>query len=166
MIMYEMTSEDKSGFDRDGYLIVRSLFDKQEMSGLLKFAEGDETMASDAYVRRDADGGETRLAVRNELDDALPYTAVVRSARIVRTMESFRLGDTLSIRIGHIDHEKREANFIFLNKIASADGNDDSKPPEPSRTSKGMGKGKSGKRKGPTRGGGKKRGNPQGKRRR
>jgi|TARA_B110000881_G_scaffold163737_1_gene146829 ectoine hydroxylase-related dioxygenase (phytanoyl-CoA dioxygenase family) len=88
MIMYEMTSEDKSGFDRDGYLIVRSLFDKQEMSGLLKFAEGDEAMASDAYVRRDADGGETRLAVRNELDDALPYTAVVRSARIVRTMES------------------------------------------------------------------------------
>ena len=83
-----------------------------------------------------------------------------------RSGNSFRLGDTLSIRIGHIDHEKREANFIFLNKIASADGNDDSKPPAPSRTSKGMGKGKSGKRKGPTRSGGKKRGNPQGKRRR
>ena len=86
--MYELTSEDKSGFQRDGYLIVRSLFDKREMSGLLKFAQDDGAMASDAYVRRDAAGGETRLALRNELDDALPYTAVVRSARIVRTMES------------------------------------------------------------------------------
>ena len=33
-----------------------------------------------------------------------------------RSGNSFRLGDTLSIRIGHIDHEKREANFIFLKK--------------------------------------------------
>ena len=86
--MFEMTSQDKSGFERDGYLIVRSLFDKQEMSGLLEFAKGDGTLASDAYVRRDATGGETRLALRNDLDDSLPYTAVVRSARIVRTMES------------------------------------------------------------------------------
>ena len=86
--MYELTSEDKSGFQRDGYLIVRSLFDKREMTGLLKFAQDDGAMASDAYVRRDATGGETRLALRNELDDALPYTAVVRSARVVRTMES------------------------------------------------------------------------------
>jgi hypothetical protein len=76
------------------------------------------------------------------------------------------LGDTLSIRIGHIDHEKREANFIFLKKIASADGNDDSKPLRPSHTSKSKGKGKSGKRKGSIRRGGKKRGSPRGKRRR
>ena len=62
--MFEMTSEDKSGFERDGYLIARSLFDKQEMSGLLEFAKGDGALASDAYVRRDAEGGETRLVLR------------------------------------------------------------------------------------------------------
>ena len=83
-----------------------------------------------------------------------------------RSGNSFRLGDTLSIRIGHIDHEKREANFIFLKKIASADGNDDSQPLEPSRTSNSKEKGKSGKRKGSVRRGGKKRGSPRGKRRR
>ncbi len=83
-----------------------------------------------------------------------------------RSGNSFRLGDTLSIRIGHIDHEKREANFIFLKKIASADGNDDAKPIRPSRTSESKGKGKSGKRKGSIRRGGKKRGSPRGKRRR
>ena len=83
-----------------------------------------------------------------------------------RSGNSFRLGDTLSIRIGHIDHKKREANFIFLNKIASADGNDDSKPTRTPRTSKSKGKRKSGKRKGSIHRGGKKRGSPRGKRRR
>ena len=83
-----------------------------------------------------------------------------------RSGNSFRLGDTLSIRIGRFDHKKREANFIFLNKIASADGNEDSKPIRTPRTSKGKGKRKSGKRKGSIHRGGKKRGSPRGKRRR
>ncbi len=83
-----------------------------------------------------------------------------------RSGNSFRLGDTLSIRVGHIDHEKREANFIFLKKIASADGTDESQQQRPSRTSNSNGNGKSGKRKGSVRRGGKKRGSPRGKRRR
>ncbi|MBT5885575.1 MAG: VacB/RNase II family 3'-5' exoribonuclease [Planctomycetaceae bacterium] len=83
-----------------------------------------------------------------------------------RSGNSFRLGDTLSIRIGHIDHEKREANFIFLNKIASADGNDDSKPLRPTQSSPSKKKGQAGKRKGSIRRGGKKRGSARGKRRR
>ena len=43
-------------------------------------------------MRRDSGGGETRLALRNDLDDTVPYTAVVRSQRIVQAMQIL-LGD-------------------------------------------------------------------------
>ena len=48
--------------------------------------------AAEAYARRDATGGESKLAVRNDLDDDSPYTAIVRSSRVVKTMETL-LGD-------------------------------------------------------------------------
>ena len=79
-------------FERDGYLFARGLFDAEEMAGLLAYARGDATLMSESYVRRDATGGESRLAVRNELDDRSPYTAVVRSRRVADRMERL-LGD-------------------------------------------------------------------------
>ncbi|MCH2598357.1 MAG: phytanoyl-CoA dioxygenase family protein, partial [Pirellulales bacterium] len=58
----------------------------------LSFAKADAALADEAYVRRDSGGGETRLALRNDLDDTVPYTAVVRSQRIVQAMQIL-LGD-------------------------------------------------------------------------
>lgn len=79
-------------FNCDGYLIVRGLFDQQEMEGLLTYAKGDQTLVGESYVRSDATGGETRLALRNDLDDASVYTAIVRSQRVAGTMQQL-LGD-------------------------------------------------------------------------
>lgn len=79
-------------FDRDGYVLVRSLFDAEEMAALLRYARADSQLASEAYVKRDAQGGESRLAVRNGLDDESPYTAIARSQRVVSRMTEL-LGD-------------------------------------------------------------------------
>lgn len=79
-------------FQRHGYVIQRSLFSADEMSGLLEYARRDQALQDESYVRRDASGGETRLALRNELDDASPYTAIVRSQRVALTMQQL-LGD-------------------------------------------------------------------------
>ena len=92
MTTFELTDQQIESFHRDGYLIVNGLFDAQEIAGLLNFAKADKALAEEAYVRRDGDGGETRLALRNDLDDAVPYTAVVRSQRIVHSMQTL-LGD-------------------------------------------------------------------------
>lgn len=92
MTTFELTPELIDDFHQDGYLIVRELFDPQEIAGLLSFAKADATLADEAYVRRDSGGGETRLALRNDLDDTVPYTAVVRSQRIVQAMQIL-LGD-------------------------------------------------------------------------
>jgi len=92
MTTFELTPQLIDDFHQDGYLIVRELFDPQEIAGLLSFAKADAALADEAYVRRDSGGGETRLALRNDLDDRVPYTAVVRSQRIVQAMQIL-LGD-------------------------------------------------------------------------
>ena len=92
MTTFELTPQLIDHFHQDGYLIVRELFDPQEIAGLLSFAKADAALADEAYVRRDSGGGETRLALRNDLDDTVPYTAVVRSQRIVQAMQIL-LGD-------------------------------------------------------------------------
>jgi hypothetical protein len=92
MVKFKLSEELLADFHRDGYLIARELFDQPEMDGLLRYAKGDEVLANEAYVRADATGAETRLALRNDLDDESVYTAIVRSRRIVSTMQEL-LGD-------------------------------------------------------------------------
>jgi ectoine hydroxylase-related dioxygenase (phytanoyl-CoA dioxygenase family) len=75
-----------------GYVIVRGLFDAEEMAGLLRYARSDQRLSAEAYVRADATGGQTKLALRNELAADCPYAAVVRSRRVADVMEAF-LGD-------------------------------------------------------------------------
>jgi ectoine hydroxylase-related dioxygenase (phytanoyl-CoA dioxygenase family) len=92
MTCSDVSEESTNAFQKNGYLFVRELFDPEEMAGLLAGAKSCEALASESYVRKDAAGGETRLAVRNELDDDSIYTAVVRSEKIVSLMEQL-LGD-------------------------------------------------------------------------
>ena len=89
---YSPSDDDRVTFVRDGFLIVRSLFDLDEMSGLLRFAKADQAIVSESYVRRDGGGGQTRLAVRNDLDGESIYSAIVRSRRVAGTMTTL-LGD-------------------------------------------------------------------------
>ncbi len=79
-------------FHENGYLLLRGLFDPDEMAGLLAFAKSDAALIAESYVRPDASGGETRLALRNDLDDNSLYTALVRADRVAGTMRGL-LGD-------------------------------------------------------------------------
>lgn len=79
-------------FQRDGYVVVPKLFATDEVQGLLQFAKADQQLVASSYVRKDATGGDTRLAVQNELPADSPYAAVARSQRVVSTMQRL-LGD-------------------------------------------------------------------------
>lgn len=85
-------SDQLAAFQEDGYWFARELFDRDEMAGLLASAKTNEALTQESYVRKDASGGETRLVVRNELEEDSIYTAVVRSRRVVELMENC-LGD-------------------------------------------------------------------------
>lgn len=92
MQKYVLTDHHAAAFLEDGYLMVRGLFDAEEMHGLLATAKADAQLTGESYVRKDAAGGQTRLALRNELDEDSVYAAIVRSQTIVDTMETL-LGD-------------------------------------------------------------------------
>jgi ectoine hydroxylase-related dioxygenase (phytanoyl-CoA dioxygenase family) len=87
-----LTHEQAAAFRSDGYIMVRSLFDREEMHGLLGVAKADAQLVGESYVRKDAAGGQTRLALRNELVEGSVYGAIARSRPIVDAMAAL-LGD-------------------------------------------------------------------------
>lgn len=87
----DLPSED-AAYARDGYVIVRSLFDVDETRLLLDFARSDERLANQAYGRRDSTGQVTKLALWNTAGDDL-YSLFARSDRIVDRMERFLGGE-------------------------------------------------------------------------
>ena len=86
-----LTADSKSKFEKDGYLLLSDLFSAEEIAALSRFVQGDQQLAGETYGKRDATGNETRLAVRNQLDDS-PCSAIVRSERVAGTMTQL-LGD-------------------------------------------------------------------------
>ncbi len=83
---FQLNKDLEQRFHSDGYIVARGLFDSAEAAALMKIAKSDRVLISEAYAKQDASGGESKLAVRNQLDDS-PYAAVVRSRRIVDTMQ-------------------------------------------------------------------------------
>jgi len=88
---FQITDEHLKRFDSDGYIIVPGLFNSDETTRLLAVAKSDQAILQEAYAKKDATGGESKLAVRNELDNS-PYAAIVQSRRVAANMQSL-LGD-------------------------------------------------------------------------
>ncbi len=87
-----LSPDDLRQYDRDGYVIVRRLFDADEMLTLLNYAQRDQQMQDAAYGRKDATGLETKLALWNHPSDDL-YGLFSRSPRIIDRMEQILDGE-------------------------------------------------------------------------
>jgi len=98
MSTFRVTAEQISEFQETGYLLVRQLFDAEETKLLISIAKLDREMDK-AHATKDAQGGVSRLRLRNELYDDI-YSACVRCPRIVDTMEKL-LGD----EVYHFHHK-------------------------------------------------------------
>ena len=86
-----LTAQQVADFQRDGYLMVRALFDAEEMDILRTAAKVDAAIKEHAYLVDDGKGAATKLALWNKAGDDL-YGAVARGHRIVDAMEQL-LGD-------------------------------------------------------------------------
>src|SRR4051794_34307149 len=81
-----------AAYQRDGYFLARSLFDRDEMAKLLEFAKQDPNFQQTLYGRKDATGLETKLALWNETGEDL-YSMFARLPRIVNRMEQLLGGE-------------------------------------------------------------------------
>lgn len=98
MAKFKLTREHLRRWNDDGYLLVPGMFDAEEMELLITIAKADREMDK-AGGRKDAQGGVSRLRLRNELYDDI-YSAFVRCRRIADTMEKL-LGD----EVYHFHHK-------------------------------------------------------------
>jgi ectoine hydroxylase len=80
-----------AAFQRDGYVIVRGLFDAEEADILRKTAKADAAFQQHSYDLNDGKGGATKLVLWNKAGENL-YSRVARCPRIVDSMEQL-LGD-------------------------------------------------------------------------
>src|SRR5260370_37958111 len=86
MIPFSPSADQIARFHSDGFFLVDGLFDAEEGELLKSIARADHDMQRAAASRGDGEGGAIRLVVENELYDDI-YGAIVRSRRIVKTME-------------------------------------------------------------------------------
>ena len=86
-----LSPEQIAEFHRDGYLIVRSLFDAEETDILRSAAKADTAMKDNAYSVDDGKGAAIKLVLWNKAGDDI-YGSVARCHRIVDAMEQL-LGD-------------------------------------------------------------------------
>jgi ectoine hydroxylase-related dioxygenase (phytanoyl-CoA dioxygenase family) len=87
-----LSDEQRQQFLDDGFFIAERLFDAEEIELLGNIARADHRLDQDAVSRRDAQGSAIRLLVENEVRHDV-YGAVVRSRRIVDTMEQLLGGE-------------------------------------------------------------------------
>ncbi|MFO0949036.1 MAG: phytanoyl-CoA dioxygenase family protein [Planctomycetota bacterium] len=87
-----VTDAEIRQFQEDGFVVVRNLFDREEIELLLNTAKSDVTLEAGALARRDGEGGITRLRVWNQEDDSI-YGRFARCHRVVDRMEAFLGGE-------------------------------------------------------------------------
>ncbi|SRR5258706_11824967 len=78
-------------FQRDGYIVVRSMFDHEEADILRKTAKADAAFKKHAYDLKDGEGGTAKLVLWNKAGEDL-YGMVARCERLVNSIEQL-LGD-------------------------------------------------------------------------
>ena len=86
------SSADLAAYERDGFVLVRSLFNREEIGRLAEYARQDSGLSSAAYGRKDATGMPVRLALWNTPGDDL-YGMFSRSRRIVDRVEQLLGGE-------------------------------------------------------------------------
>ena len=78
--------EQRANYERDGYVLVRALFDPEEIAALRGAIEKDPQLHASLYDRKDSQGKATRMATWNHPGDSV-YGLAARTHRVVDTME-------------------------------------------------------------------------------
>src|SRR5882762_1478521 len=90
--MSKLALEQIEQFTRDGYLMVKGLFDTEEMDLLLNIARSDQQIELQAQERLDLSNRRSKLWITGSLDEDI-YSAFVRCCRIVDPMEQILGGE-------------------------------------------------------------------------
>ena len=92
MKSFTISDKEIQSYRRDGYVMVRSLFDKEEIDLLHRTAVEDRELDKHSFGRSDGEGGTIRLSLWNHPGDNI-YGMIARCNRIVNTAEKLLEGE-------------------------------------------------------------------------
>lgn len=87
-----VTKEQIETYNKDGYILIKNLFDNEEIGLLKKAALADRELDKRSYGRDDGEGGTVRLSIWNHPGNNI-YGAFARSERIVNVAETLLEGE-------------------------------------------------------------------------
>lgn len=87
-----LTQEQLNAYKQDGYLLLKNLFDQEEIGMLKKAALADRELDKQSYGRKDGEGGTVRLSIWNHPGNNI-YGMFARSERIVNVAEALLEGE-------------------------------------------------------------------------
>ena len=87
-----LSAAQRADFERDGFVMVRGVFDAEESKLLQQAMETDPQVRANLYDRFDAAGKTTKMVTWNQPGDSV-YGLAARSRRIVDTMEDLLDGE-------------------------------------------------------------------------
>jgi ectoine hydroxylase-related dioxygenase (phytanoyl-CoA dioxygenase family) len=79
---FPLSSEQIHQYDQCGYLLLKQLFDRQEIELLRRSAKADKALDDHSFGRKDGEGGTVRLSLWNHPGDGI-YGAFARCDRMV-----------------------------------------------------------------------------------
>ncbi|MEO6289271.1 MAG: phytanoyl-CoA dioxygenase family protein [Ginsengibacter sp.] len=89
---FQLTDQQKSSYERDGYVIVKNFLKKEEVSKLHSIATGDENLLKHAFDLNDQAGKKTKLTLwYTPGNDA--YGLLTKSRRMVDSVGELMEGD-------------------------------------------------------------------------
>ena len=97
---FYVTAEVRASFEENGFILVRGLFDSEEVGKLRKCMEESQDIHTHAYGRSDGQGATSKLCVWN-----MPGDDVCGAAARTR-----KVAGTLQHLLGGWDEEKELAN--------------------------------------------------------
>ena len=81
-----LSADESAAYQHDGFIVVRELFDREEIALLAQTARQDRALDEQAYGREDGEGGSVKLSLWNHPGDNL-YGMFSRNCRIVDRVE-------------------------------------------------------------------------------
>lgn len=87
-----ISDQEAHSYKEDGYVLVRSMLDADEIGLLGRTAREDRVLDQHSYGRADGEGGTVRLSLWNHPTDTI-YGAVARCESIVNTAEKLLEGE-------------------------------------------------------------------------
>jgi ectoine hydroxylase len=90
--MAVLNDEQLTAYHHDGFVLVRKMFDQEEISLLRQTAVADRELDSRSFGRADGEGGTVRLSLWNHPGETI-YGMFARSRRIVDSAEKILEGE-------------------------------------------------------------------------